>query len=276
MPTFTSAAGTPLHYTLRGQGPLLVCHPGGPGRPASYLDTLGGVDRTRTLLLLDPRGVGGSAPAGSYAYPGLADDLDALRRHLGVERLDLLAHSAGTWPVLTFAAAHPDRVGRVVLLTPPWRILGPVDAAEMVALAERYFGHEPWYPAAVDAFRAFDPSLPDERIDALLADSAPLMYGTWDEAARQHATRPYDSTSAPAARAGFWVPGFDPTGLAKLASPVTVVAGELDILTGPTAPATIASWFADATVTWLPGSGHMPWVDHPEETARAVDQALAR
>jgi len=276
MPSFASAAGTPLHYRLRGEGPLLVCHPGGPGRPASYLDTLGGVDRVRTLLLLDPRGVGRSAPAESYAFPALAQDLEALRMHLGVERLDLLAHSAGTFPVLTYAAAHPDRIGRLVLLTPPSLIVGPVDEAEQAALAERYYGHQPWFPAAIHAFRAYHPSLSEQQKNALLAQSAPLFYGVWNETARQHATRPHDSTAAPAARNGFWVPGFDPTGLAKVTSPVTIIAGDRDVFTSPTAPAVIAGWFPDATVTWLTGCGHSPWIDRPDDTAVAIQRALDR
>ena len=65
MGVFRSAAGTELHYELRGDGPLLVCQPGGPGRPGGYLDDLGGVHRT--LLLLDPRGAGRSEPAPSHA-----------------------------------------------------------------------------------------------------------------------------------------------------------------------------------------------------------------
>jgi pimeloyl-ACP methyl ester carboxylesterase len=276
MAMFTSAAGTPLHYELRGEGPLLVCHPGGPARPASYLDTLGGVDRTRTLLLLDPRGVGGSGPADSYAYPALADDLEALRGHLGVDRFDVLAHSAGTFPVLTHAAAHPDRVGRIVLLTPPWVITGPVGDGAMAALAERYYGDEPWFPEAIAAFRAFGFDLPDAEMDDLLARAAPLLYSEWNDAARAHATRPHDSAPAHTAVKGFWVPGFDPAGLAKVTSPVTVIAGDRDIYTGETAPGVIAGWFPDATLTWIAGCGHSPWIDRPAETAAAIEAALNR
>ena len=47
-----------LHTGRRGDGPLLLCHPGGPGFDGSELHDLGGLDRTRTLLLLDPRGSG--------------------------------------------------------------------------------------------------------------------------------------------------------------------------------------------------------------------------
>jgi pimeloyl-ACP methyl ester carboxylesterase len=54
------------HVARRGDGPPLLCHPGGPGFPGSELDDLGGLDGTRTLLLIDPRGSGTTPPADSY------------------------------------------------------------------------------------------------------------------------------------------------------------------------------------------------------------------
>ena len=44
-----------------------------------------------------------------------ADDIDALRRHLGVEKVDLWGISYGTHLALSVLKRHPDRIGRVVL-----------------------------------------------------------------------------------------------------------------------------------------------------------------
>jgi proline iminopeptidase len=47
-----------------------------------------------------------------------ADDLEAVRRHFGIEALDLLAHSyAGLVPVL-YAQRHPSRVRRIIQIGP--------------------------------------------------------------------------------------------------------------------------------------------------------------
>lgn len=66
---------------------MLVCHPGGPGGSAAFFEDLGGVEPERTLILLNPRGTGGSGlPADPEAY-GLEDyaqDLEDLRGHLGL------------------------------------------------------------------------------------------------------------------------------------------------------------------------------------------------
>src|SRR5437016_12351317 len=98
MQRFASYDGTELGYRAVGEGPPLVCLPGGPGRAAEYLGDLGGLDTRRRLILLDPRGVGSSAdPAdpATFRVDRLVQDVEALRAHLELERMDLLAHSAG-------------------------------------------------------------------------------------------------------------------------------------------------------------------------------------
>jgi proline iminopeptidase len=261
MGEFRSAAGTRLHYERRGHGPLLVCQPGGPGRPGSYLDDLGGVDRT--LLLLDPRGAGDSEAAPVHAFTDLADDIELLRRHLGVERFDLLGHSAGCWPVLAYAARFPSRVAHLVLLTPA-RVPIPRGGDEPTQdeLVRRWFAAEPWYPAARAAWDA----------GAVDPEALPLIYAADSPAVRAHAARTERTTDYPA----FYAARLDPADLAAVSVPVTVVAADRDVVTGLVAPHILASWLPTAAVTWLPDAGHFPWVTHPRLTREAIDHALSQ
>ena len=82
MAGLTTADGRTLAYERRGSGPMLVCHPGGPGFAGAELGDLGGLSSSRTLALVDPRGTGGSDPAPGYSLDGYAADLDELRAHL--------------------------------------------------------------------------------------------------------------------------------------------------------------------------------------------------
>jgi proline iminopeptidase len=263
MGEFSSAAGTRLHYDLRGDGPLLVCQPGGPGRPGGYLDDLGGVHRT--LLLLDPRGTGRSEEAGSHAFTDLADDLEALRLHLGEERLDLLGHSAGAWTVLAYAARHPHRVSRLVLLTPSRKpIPQGADEPSQDVLLKRWFAAEPWYAAAKAAWDADE----DEPDPVLM----PLVYGADTSAVRAHVAQPevtgdYDD---------YWSGTLDPGDLAAVGVPVTIIAGERDAVTGLAAPHVLTDWLPNAAIIWLPDAGHFPWVTHPDPTREAIDAALSQ
>jgi pimeloyl-ACP methyl ester carboxylesterase len=46
------------------------------------------------------------------------DDIEAVRRHLGLDELDLLAHSYAGLVAILYAVRHPSRVGRIVQIGP--------------------------------------------------------------------------------------------------------------------------------------------------------------
>jgi pimeloyl-ACP methyl ester carboxylesterase len=50
----TTRDGRKLTYGLVGSGPVLLCHPGGPGFSAAYFENLAGLDAHRTLVLVSP------------------------------------------------------------------------------------------------------------------------------------------------------------------------------------------------------------------------------
>src|SRR4029077_19948813 len=111
--SFHNRDGLALTYDIAGQGPMLFCHPGGPGFSSAYLRDLGGMDKHRTLVLLNPRGTAGSdRPAGRapYQVDDYVHDLEDLRRHLGVEAIDLMGQSHGGVVAMAYAARHPKHV----------------------------------------------------------------------------------------------------------------------------------------------------------------------
>jgi len=66
---FTTADGRKLTYRRMGTGPTMVCHPGGPGFSSSYFADLAGLWERFTLVMLNPRGTGGSdRPSDPRAY----------------------------------------------------------------------------------------------------------------------------------------------------------------------------------------------------------------
>jgi len=151
---FASYDGTQIDYRVLGAGPPLVCLPGGPGRASECLGDLGGLSRSRQLIMPDTRGTGESADASdplSYRCDRLVGDVEALRGHLGLDRVDLLGHSAAGNLAMLYAAAHPQRVAHLILLTPGLRAVGVEESEEQwrAALARR--SGEPWYPDALAA-----------------------------------------------------------------------------------------------------------------------------
>jgi len=276
---FASYDGTQLGYRAVGNGRPLVCLPGGPGRAAEYLGNLGGLDQSRRLVLPDPRGVGRSAdPADpeTFRVDRMADDVDALRVHLGLERMDLLAHSAGAILATLYAAAHPDRISRLVLVTPGLAAVG-VDATEeeLRAVVESRSA-EPWYPAAR---AALEEMLAGSMSLAAFAGSRPLFYGRWDDAARAHAMVGVADRHL-AERTGYFDgaeldPAAVTAALGTLGGPALLYAGDEDPLVTPAMVRRAAPLFREASVIIQPGTGHFPWVEDPAAFAAAVNAFLA-
>lgn len=275
---FAAHDGTLLAYRTLGSGPLLVCLAGGPGRAAAYLEDLGGLAATRTLLLLDSRGTGGSAlPADdrSYAAETLADDVEALREHLGRRTLDLLGHSAGGRVAQVWAATSPERVGRLVLVTTYLSSPGTdATAAREQVMARR--SAEGWYDAARESADALPYASPAER-GRLERALRPFWYGAWTSRAQAHAASA-DTQVAPRASSRFTTrtPDVDlRERLARMSSPVLVVTGELDALTPPALAADLPDLLPDGRLVELSGAGHFPWVDDGPAFSAAVEAFLS-
>ena len=280
MRPFASYDGTRLVVTEVGSGPPLVCLPGGPGRAAAYLEDLGGLSASRTLVLLDPRAVGRSEvpadPATLHATR-LVDDVEALRVDLGLDRLDLLGHSAGTVVAQLWAAAHPDRVGSLVLVTPTAALQG--FGRDDVPAIRAARSTEPWYADAAAAQEALDAGAPPAQQQALVRATRPFFYGRWDSRTQAHAATA-DTQSSKRAELGFAAgpsPDLDAlrAALAGVTAPVLVVGGERDALTGVDAVHHVAAAFPSGRAVVLPGAGHFPWVDEPEAFRTAVSDFLA-
>jgi len=196
MTHFTSYDGAKLAFHRTGSGPPLVCLPGGPGQAPGYLGDLGGLGRSRELILPDTRGTGDSeVPTDPAAYrcDRIARDVEALRADLGLDRMDLLSHSAGGNVALLYAAAHPERIGHLILLTPGVRALGVTFTDEDQQAAMRRRAAEPWFESAWAAAQAAEGG--DDSAETTLGWQ-PFLYGRWDDAARAHAAASLGGKSA--------------------------------------------------------------------------------
>ncbi|WP_224372573.1 prolyl aminopeptidase [Hyalangium versicolor] len=160
--------------------PVLFVH-GGPG---------GGTDAKQRrffdpaayrIILFDQRGCGRSTPHASVEENTtwhLVEDMEALRRHLGIERWQVFGGSWGSTLALAYAQKHPERVTELVL-----RGIFLVRQQEM-----RWFyqqGAHFFFPDAWEDFLA--PIPPEERGDLLQAYYRRLMGD--DARVRQEAAR---------------------------------------------------------------------------------------
>ncbi|GGT79678.1 MULTISPECIES: alpha/beta fold hydrolase [Streptomyces] len=274
MPHFATYDGTQLAYHTRGEGEPLVCLPGGPMRDSVYLGDLGGLTAHRTLIVLDPRGVGASgtpADRGTYRCDRQAADVEALRVHLGLERMDLLAHSGAGNLATLYAAAHPERLRSLVLVTSGLRAVGVETTDEEWDKAVEVFADQPWYAASRAALATIGPDTP---LPTLLEIIGPFGYGHWDETAQEHAAAAAGQLNAEAMAAYHGPGAYDPeatrAALSALTAPVLVLAGEYDAGPTPAKAAEQAAYFPHAELVVQPRAGHFPWVDDPGAFVRPI------
>ncbi|GHF52455.1 hypothetical protein GCM10010218_37400 [Streptomyces mashuensis] len=268
-----------------GSGPLLVCHPGGPGLHPSYLEPLTAALPGRTVALLHPRGTGDAprpaAPDG-YALRDYTDDLVTwLEQHADGEPADLLGHSHGGLVALLAAARRPGLVRHLVLLATP--AFGGERADRIAAAGHRARSAEG--PVA-EALALLDrtPAEPedDAALGRLLARLAPLWLGPLTGRARAWraglATRPanadalrhFNTTEFPA------LDGTVREAVRHLTCPVLALTGELDGLAGPPHLSAWAALLPGSTTVLIPAAGHMCHVDAPHAVASAVTSFLGR
>jgi proline iminopeptidase len=267
MPTFTTYDGTELSASVLGAPaePVVVL-PGGPLRDWHYLGNLAGLDAHRELVVLQ---------LPHRRVDQLVGDVEALRRYLGRDTIDVLGHSAGANLALLYAAAHPDRIGKLALITPGVRVAGiaPTDEEQAAVCAQR--AGEPWYAEARAAMDAWDAGTetPEQR---QLAQA--FVYGRWDDAARAHVAAG-EATAVPDAFQIYYGDGaFDVdgtrAGLAKVGGDVLVLVGSLDAATQVRLGVEVGELFAHAEVVVQPCAGHFPWLDDADAFVRTVSRFL--
>jgi proline iminopeptidase len=104
--------------TVVGEGtPLIVVH-GAVGLGSTYMRPLDRWADGFQLVYYDQRGSGGT-PLGTperVSFAGAIDDLDGLRAALGVDRVNVVGHSAGAILAALYAGTHPESTSSVVLL----------------------------------------------------------------------------------------------------------------------------------------------------------------
>jgi proline iminopeptidase len=269
MPHFPSYDGTRLTYHEKGAGNPLICVPGGPFRASAYLGDLGGLGAHRRLILLDHRGTGDSevpTDPDTYRCVRVVEDVEALRAYLGLEKIDLLSHSAGGNILALYAARHPERVSRMVMVCPGWRATDLEFSDEEWIAAMRRRAGEPWFEDAFAAVLRLDMGeLTEENRTA----AARLFHGRWNDGARELTESEAsqinrDAVATFRAEGSFGDPVETRKQLTGMTAPVLLLGGDLDPAPTPRLLREYVNWFPNGRLVIQPEAGHSPWLDDPE------------
>jgi proline iminopeptidase len=148
-------AGVDIAYEVRGSGPVLVAHAGGPGSHPQYM-RMPEVERFATVVYVDPVGAGASGlmPGGDYSVETYAELARLLITTLPGGTAHFLGHSHGGMVALQLALDHPEVLQSVIVHSglATNRRIGEVASRRVAAFVARF----PDDPEARDAQAAWD------------------------------------------------------------------------------------------------------------------------
>jgi proline iminopeptidase len=270
--------GGKIYYEVTGSGsgaPLVVVN-GGPGFDHTYLhiatawDALG---KNRRIIFYDQRGDGRSAPLQKGQSCNLADqiaDLEALRAHLGFDKVDMLGHSWGGYLSMAYSARHPEHIAHLMIVdsaAPKWSDTLFLFAQIFPEITERRNGYA--FADAMGDKAASDASIHDyltmlfyspEKRDAFVAQ---MSAGAYHQQVLQSVISD--------------LPRFDLNPeIAKFKFPVIVMAGRYDINVAPLVAWKIHQAIPGSRFVVFEKSGHLPFYEEPDAFVRATEDFLSK
>lgn len=265
----TSAGRVFVHRSGRGE-PLVLIH-GWLMSHWCFRAVIEPLAREREVIALDLPGYGESdrpSPSTwSYQLAGYADLVDEVLRRLELGRVDVLGASMGGGVALSLAARHPERVQRLVLVDAavyPARVraLG-VSLALLPAIGPLLFKHG--FVRRHFAYGARAMSVRDGRL--LDEDWIDYFWSRMCRAGGHEAAyaclRMLTSLQENTAEPG------------RVRAPTLLVWGDEDRMVPLAQGRRLQRAIAGARLEIVPASGHMPFLERPDEFLRVVRPFLA-
>ena len=277
---FAEVNGVRLHYVRQGSGaPVLLVH-GWPGFWFEWNKNIPALAERFDVIAPDMRGFAYSdkpdlPPEEGYTDVEMANDLAALVRELGLERVSLVAHDFGAVWAQRFAREHAGLVDKLVLFNPPYAGIGgrwfempqPLESWYML------FHQQPWAEDIVGATRA--------TIETYLRHFLRHWSHDTDVFTDEEVAEYVEAYSQPGAvRGGFncYRATFRTAGQANnapIAAPTLVLWGDSDPILPFEWSDNLGQFFPNHTLKKIEGAGHFLHREAPERVNREIIEFLS-
>jgi proline iminopeptidase len=268
--------GGKLYYEVIGAGnatPLVLVN-GGPGFDHTYLHTSPAWEtlaKNRRVVFYDQRGNGRSAalkPGQSCTLADQIDDLEALRAHLGFEKIELLGGSWGGYLAMAYSARHPDHIAHLILVdsaAPKFsdtiflfdQVFPDTTEREASTAFAREFGDKAADDTNIREYLSMIFYSPEKR-DAFLKQIGP---GAYNKEVNQAVTRD--------------IARFDLNPeIRKFRFPTLVITGRYDMNVAPLVAYRIHKEIPGSRFVVFEKSSHLPFTEEPEAFASTMEDFL--
>jgi pimeloyl-ACP methyl ester carboxylesterase len=265
--------GATIHVRVGGKGPAVVLLHGYGETGDMWSPMAADLMRDHTVIVPDLRGLGlSSKPASGFDKKNQAGDVAGVMDKLGIKRADFVTHDIGNMVGFAFAAQHPDRVRKFVLIDAPVPGVGPWEEILKNPLLWHFrFGGPGMERLVAGRERIYL----DRFWNEFSADPKKFT-----EASREHYARLYALPGA--MHSGFaQFAAFDQDAIdnrawlaanGKLAMPVYAIGGEKSF--GPMMATVMRAGASNVTEGVVPGSGHWIMEENPAATVAMVRRFL--
>jgi proline iminopeptidase len=246
---------------------------GGPGLSHIYMvqnDLWQRVSAHRQVIFYDQRGTGASPllnPTAPQTMDAQVADLDAVRAHLHLDKIDLCGDSYGGLLVIAYAAAHPDRVHKLVISD------GLASWKDIVHLFPQVF---PDKLEANEAAAKTSTATPEQQAQQGLRDHFDMIF--YDRAKLAHyMANAKDLGYFPATGDAVSTATADldlTPALAKFTFPTLVITGRYDMNVAPLTAWKMYKAIPGAKFAVFEQSGHLPSYEEPEKYLKVLTDFL--
>jgi proline iminopeptidase len=273
-----------IHYRTIGEGPVLFLVSPGWGVASGYLQrAFSPLAKHLSLVFIDTRGSGLSGRPVDPTRMGsvdMANDLEALRVHLGLSEISILGHSNSGAIALAYAARYPDQVSKLVLIDS--QVLGLSAAAETQRILQNR-ATDPRYKEATRIVSTFftgqmNPAASDDSLEAFIAQVLPLYLHSPEKSlplAQEQLSGPISSyafASQFAADAAF--PIDQTKSLGAIRAKVLIMVGRHDYVCPVKLSERLHEGIPESQLVIFEESGHLPWLEEPNAFFAELERFL--
>jgi L-proline amide hydrolase len=286
---FVPFRGYETWYRVVGDGeqdgklPVVYLH-GGPGGTHDYLESLEAMaDTGRRAIFYDQLGCGKSDlpdDTSLWTPETFVEEVGAVRRHLGLDRIHLFGSSWGGMLAMEYALTQPPGLASLIVASAPSSMTQWVDEANRLRSElpehvqhtlrkheEAGTTRDPEYEEASSVFYKRHVCRLDEWPDSVLRsfqfiEEHGVVYNHMNGPSEFHVVgtlKEWDITNR----------------LGEIQVPTLVITGEFDEAT-PAINRTVSGRITGAESVIYPGASHMAHVEDPEGYMRVLDQFLTR
>ena len=273
-----------IHYRTIGEGPVLFLVSPGWGVASGYLQrAFSLLAKHLRLVFIDTRGSGLSGRPADPMHMGsvdMANDLEALRVHLGLSEVSILGHSNSGAIALAYAARYPDRVSKLVLIDS--QVLGLSATADTQRILQNRAA-DPRFKEATRIVSTFfagqmNPAASDNSLEAFIAQVLPLFLHSPEKSlplAQEQLSGPISSyafASQFAADAAF--PIDQTKSLGAIRAKALIMVGRHDYICPVALSERLHEGIPESRLVIFEESGHLPWLEEPNAFFAELERFL--